>query len=87
MLKGTLKDRILHSLIDGPIDSDKMDYLIRDSIQLGPTYGKVIDLERLLRVLTVVFRKAGSGPTYAALGIHENGRIPADAISFPRYAM
>jgi HD superfamily phosphohydrolase len=87
-LRGTLKDRILHSLIDGPIDADKIDYLMRDSIQLGLTYGKVIDLERLLHVLTVVFRKgAGSGATYASLGIHEKGKIPAEAIAFARYAM
>jgi len=88
-LSGTLKDRILHSLIDGPIDADKIDYLIRDSIQLGLTYGKAVDLERLLRVLTIVFKKgpAPFGPTFAALGIHEKGKIPAEAISFARYAM
>ena len=55
-MNGTIKDRLIHALIDGPIDADKVDYLIRDSSNLGLTYGAVIDVERLLRVLTVVTR-------------------------------
>jgi HD superfamily phosphohydrolase len=86
MLEGTLKDRILHTLISGPIDADKIDYLMRDSLRLGLNYGKGTDLERLLRTLTIVFREQ-DGKTYAALGIHEKGKIPAEAIAFARYAM
>lgn len=83
---GGLKDRILHSLIDGPIDADKMDYLMRDCSHLGLTFANGIDLERLLRCLTIVFRDDGTS-TYAALGIHEKGKIPAEALAFARYAM
>lgn len=86
MLDGSLKDRILHTLISGPIDADKIDYLMRDSVRLGLNYGKGTDLERLLRTLTVVFREEG-GKTYASLGIHEKGKVPAEAIAFARYAM
>ncbi|MGE4055494.1 MAG: protein kinase [Vicinamibacterales bacterium] len=85
-MEGTLKDRILHSLISGPIDADKIDYLRRDSRTLGLKYGDGIDFQRLLQTLTVVFRIDDSR-TYAALGIHEKGKIPAESIAFARYAM
>jgi HD superfamily phosphohydrolase len=85
-LRGSLKDRILHSLINGPIDADKVDYLMRDSRHLGLIYGSSIDLDRLLRCLTVVFREQDT-QTYAAMGIHEKGKVPAEAIAFVRYVM
>lgn len=85
-LKGSLKDRILHSLIDGPIDADKIDYLMRDSRNLGLTYGLVLDLEHLLRCLTIVYRDQ-ENQTYAVLGIHEKGKVTAEAIGFARYAL
>lgn len=85
-LSGMLKDRILHSLIDGPIDADKTDYLMRDSRNLGLTYGAVIDVDHLLRCLTIVYRHDGDH-TYAVLGIHEKGKVAAEAIGFARYAM
>ena len=72
-MQGELKDRILHSLIDGPLDADKIDYLIRDTQRLGLTYGRVIDVDRLLRTLTIVFREE-DGHTYAVLEIDEKGK-------------
>jgi HD superfamily phosphohydrolase len=85
-MEGTLKDRILHSLISGPIDADKIDYLRRDSRTLGLKYGDGIDFQRLLQTLTIVFR-VEDDRTYAALGIHEKGKIPAESLAFARYAM
>jgi serine/threonine protein kinase len=85
-MAGELKDRILHSLIDGPLDADKIDYVMRDSIRLGLNYGKVIDLDRLLRTLTIVFRE-DDNQTYAVLGIHEKGKVSAESVAFARYAM
>jgi len=83
-----LKDRILHSLIDGPIDADKIDYLVRDSQRLGLAYGRVIDLTYILKCITIVFRSDKRRTcTYASLGIHEKGKVPAEAICFARYAM
>jgi HD superfamily phosphohydrolase len=81
-----LKCRLLHSLISGPIDTDKLDYLIRDSNNLNLPYGKSIDVERLLSCLTVVFQRRDVS-TYIALGIHEKGEIPAEGLAFTRYAM
>jgi HD superfamily phosphohydrolase len=85
--QSTLKDRILRSLIDGPIDADKIDYLMRDSQALGLTYGRAMDFERLLRCLTIVTKEEADGETFAALGIHEKGKIPSEGIAFARYAM
>ena len=85
-MEGSLKDRILHSLIDGPIDADKMDYLMRDSRNLGLTYGLVLDFERLLRCLTIIYREHNK-QTYAVLGIHDKGKVTAESVGFARYAL
>lgn len=85
-LSKPLKYRLLHTIIDGPIDADKIDYLIRDSNNLNVPYGKSIDFERLLRCLTVIFKQQQM-KTFISLGIHEKGKIPAEAVSFARYAM
>jgi serine/threonine protein kinase len=61
--KGGLRERMLRTLISGCIDCDKLAYLIRDSVKLGVPFGKGIDLERLLRCLTVVFREDGDKTT------------------------
>jgi HD superfamily phosphohydrolase len=85
-MRGSVKERLIHALIDGPIDADKLDYIIRDSNNLGLTYGSVIDVERLLRVLTVVSRQSGE-ETHVNVGIHEKGRVTAEAVAFARYAL
>lgn len=85
-LSQPIKRRFLHSLIDGPLDADKLDYLIRDSLNLNVPYGKGIDVERLLKCLTVVFKQQGDR-TFVTMGIHEKGKIPAEAVAFARYAM
>jgi hypothetical protein len=41
-----------HDLVSGPLDADKMDYLLRDSYFTGVKYG-VFDLDRLINVLTL----------------------------------
>ncbi|MEK7152675.1 MAG: HD domain-containing protein, partial [Patescibacteria group bacterium] len=85
-LDSPIKDRILHTIIDGPIDADKLDYLVRDSAKLSVPYGRAIGFERLLQCLTIVFKEQGQR-TYAAMGIHEKGKIPAETVAFARYAM
>lgn len=74
-------------MIDVPIDADKLDYLIRDSNNLNVPYGNSIDFERLLKCLTVVFKSYPPEGTFISLGIHEKGKIPAEAVAFSRYAM
>jgi len=84
--EGGLRDRMLHALLSGPMDADKLDYLVRDSQNLGLAYGRVIDVERLLRCLTIVTKVIGQ-ETYATLGIYEKGRVTAEAVAFARYAL
>lgn len=51
----SFRARILNAVIDGPLDCDKLDYVRRDSIHLGVTFGESIDYGRLTRNLTVVY--------------------------------
>jgi HD superfamily phosphohydrolase len=81
-----LKDRLLHSIIDGPLDADKLDYLRRDSDRLGVPYGNGIDLERILRSLTVTLEKKGK-TLVACIGVHEKGKVAAEFVAIARYAM
>jgi len=82
----SLKDRLLRSIIDGPLDADKLDYLRRDSDRLGVPYGNGIDLERILRSLTVTLEKKGK-TLIACIGVHEKGKVAAEFIAIARYAM
>ncbi len=81
-----IKTRILHTLLDGPIDADKLDYLVRDSRNLGVPYASNIDFNRLLGCLTIIFKELDR-KLHVALGIHEKGKISAESIAFARYAM
>lgn len=81
------KLRLLHSLIDGPIDADKLDYIVRDSNHLNVPYGTCIDSERLLKCLTVILSIRGAEIALISLGIHYKGRVTAESVAFARYAM
>jgi HD superfamily phosphohydrolase len=82
----TYKDKLLKSIIDGPIDADKLDYLIRDSNNLNIPYGKAIDYPKIIKSLTIVF-DPDPAQLSAVLGIHEKGKIAAEGVAFARYAM
>ncbi len=81
-----IKNQVLHSCIDGPIDADKLDYLLRDSENLRLPYGRGIDVEKLIQALTVIATSSTENPT-VKIGIHEKGRIAAESLAFARYAM
>jgi len=51
----TFRARVLNSIINGPLDCDKLDYVKRDSAHLGVTFGEAVDYGRLARNLTVVY--------------------------------
>jgi len=72
--------RILHSLLSGPVDVDKMDYLARDSLHAGVPYGRNFDQPRLLSSLCL--DEAGD-----SLAITEKGRTAAELMVFARYVM
>jgi hypothetical protein len=50
LISGNHPDRLMRSIISGPLDADKQDYLLRDSLMCGVRYG-VFDLDRLVRCL------------------------------------
>ncbi|MGI6401290.1 MAG: HD domain-containing protein [Thermoguttaceae bacterium] len=68
------------SILSGPIDVDKMDYLMRDSIGAGVPYGKNYDLYRL--VGSVCLNEAGDG-----IAITNKGKTAAELMVFARYVM
>lgn len=72
--------RLLRSILSGPIDIDKMDYLDRDSLHAGVPYGRNFDRNRLIRSL--VLNEAGDG-----LAITAKGKTAAELMVFARYVM
>ncbi len=72
--------RILSSMLSGPIDIDKMDYLFRDSLHAGVPYGRHFDQQRLLGSLCL--NRAGDG-----LAITDKGKTAAELMVFARYVM
>lgn len=74
------RQRVLKSLLSGPIDIDKMDYLVRDSLHAGVPYGRNFDQQRLIGSLCL--NEAGDG-----LAITDKGRTAAEMMVFARYVM
>ncbi len=75
-----MKSQLLTSMLSGPIDVDKMDYLMRDSLHAGVPYGRHFDQQRLIGSLCL--NEAGDG-----LAISEKGRTAAEMMVFARYVM
>jgi HD superfamily phosphohydrolase len=76
----TAGDRLLGSMLSGPIDVDKMDYLMRDSLHAGVPYGRNFDQPRLIQSLCV--NEAGD-----KLAITDKGKTAAEMMVFARYVM
>jgi HD superfamily phosphohydrolase len=70
-------------LIDGQMDADRMDYLLRDSYHAGVQYGK-FDLSRLVNTVRAIPGTRGRGPR---LGIDEGGWHEAEGLVLARYFM
>lgn len=84
------KVQLLSALIDGPIDADKADYIIRDSEECRVPYGRQLDIERLLRVLTCAIYQDTSDPTgphKVTVGVYQKGKASADSFSLSRYVL
>ena len=72
--------RLARSILSGPIDIDKMDYLARDSLHAGVPYGRNFDKNRLIQSL--LLNEAGDG-----LAISAKGKTAAELMVFARYVM
>ena len=71
---------ILRSILSGPIDIDKLDYLERDSLHAGVPYGRNFDRNRLVHSLCI------DAPRNR-LAISEKGKTAAEMMVFARYVM
>ena len=76
----TIAGKILGSILSGPIDIDKMDYLYRDSLHAGVPYGQNFDSPRLIRSLCL--NEQGD-----RLAISHKGKTAAELMVFARYVM
>lgn len=81
-----LKTNMLASIINGPIDVDKLDYLLRDSKNCYLKYGEIVDIERLIRNLTIVIYKKDN-KIFFSLGAYEKGQPAAESLTFARYLL
>lgn len=72
--------RLLRSILSGPIDIDKLDYLERDSLHAGVPYGRNFDKNRLIQSL--LLNETGDG-----LALSSKGRTAAELMVFARYVM
>ena len=71
---------LLQSMLSGPIDIDKLDYLERDSLHAGVPYGRNFDRNRLVSSLCIDFKRN-------RLAITDKGRTAAEMMVFARYVM
>ncbi len=71
---------LLQSMLSGPIDIDKLDYLERDSLHAGVPYGRNFDRNRLVSSLCIDSIKN-------RLAITDKGRTAAEMMVFARYVM
>jgi HD superfamily phosphohydrolase len=72
--------RLVRSVLSGPIDIDKMDYLDRDSLHCGVPYGRNFDRQRLMQSLVL-------NETADGLAVTIKGRTAAELMVFARYVM
>ncbi|MDR1491345.1 MAG: HD domain-containing protein [Planctomycetaceae bacterium] len=74
------ESNLLISVLSGPVDVDKMDYLFRDSLHAGVPYGRHFDQGRLIGSLCL--NEQGNG-----LAIADKGKTAAELMVFARYVM
>lgn len=79
-------DGVLIDCINGAIDADKLDYLVRDSVDCRVTYGRGIDVRRFLRALTMTVQ--GSDERCRAyLSVRSKGFAAVQSLVLARYEM
>ncbi|MCI0340433.1 MAG: HD domain-containing protein [Planctomycetales bacterium] len=81
VIAGTGGPPLLHEIVSGDLDADRMDYLLRDSLYTGVAYG-VFDHARLVQTLTV--SEQDGRPV---LALEEGGLHAAEGLLLARYFM
>lgn len=72
----------LRNILSGPVDSDRMDYLLRDSHYCGVKYGN-FDSQRLIETLKVIDREGGG----LELAVDHGGIHIIESLILARYFM
>ena len=83
----SFKYDVLSAIIDGPVDADKADYIVRDSARCELPYGQQLDLERFFRVLTVAIIPDETLQRRVTLGVYDKGIASAHAFGQARYQL
>lgn len=73
--------QFLADIIHGPIDADRIDYLLRDAYNVG--FPRIIDWHRLINTVTIV-DVDNSGETIRRLGIEEKGLKAVESLFLAR---
>ncbi|MFT6396883.1 MAG: HD superfamily phosphohydrolase [Bradymonadia bacterium] len=72
--------RLVATIISSGVDADKMDYLERDSVHMGVSYGKNADRARFLHSLC-------PSTSDDSIAVTDKGRVAAEMFIFSRYTM
>jgi HD superfamily phosphohydrolase len=80
----TETESFLQSMLDGPIDVDKVSYLLYDSSFSGARYGLGIDVDGLLSSLVAIPPEPGR---HGQMGIEQGGLVAAEGVISARYSM
>ena len=70
-------------LVDGQMDADRMDYLLRDSLHSGVAYGRY-DWQRVVQTIVATRETDGAAPR---IGVTEGGWHAAEGLILARYFM
>jgi len=83
--------QLVRSIIDGPVDADKIDYLQRDALHAGVRFGHGVDVERIETQMTTVVEAEGSGKgalkVRCRMGAWEKGQAAAESLIAVRRSM
>ena len=90
LIDGTSRNRralFWRELLDGQMDADRMDYLLRDSLHLGVQYGRY-DLDRIVATaMAVEMGRQDSGDVECRLAVAKGGWHAAVGLILARYFM
>ena len=78
-----LENNLLRNIFVGDLDTDRMDYLLRDSLYAGVQYGK-FDSDRLIEKLGLLQKKDDGS---LVIAIEESGLHAAEGMLLARYFM
>jgi len=78
-------DCLIQSMLDGPIDVDKVSYLLGDSYFTGTRYGLGIDIHGFLSSLVAI--PWDGGKRHSQIGVSDEGVVAAEGVISARYSM